>query len=1508
MIIKTIFRIGLVAVATFFFCLITIIWPALVLAPVFFATSAWPFLALVCVSAFCPFMAFAGFLWVRSFVLNEAEHVRRVGVNQALWSVSSLSSRGPLVDSVVFFRESPSGGDMPLAFVDGFWEETSILYSKFILWAEGGMHSESVVGWAALLSFSLWVWFVRRFVLPLLWALGAVVAVVVATFLSAPIEVSTQLWWFSVTSLFYLTPPGWGHLRVRLEWSRLWLVHFMVHLALALTAANADLRRHYSEKLAGRRRPLAVHLRRQIMASVKFISNMRLPAFVRNRFQSIEGRPELERGRQILKDLGWPVNVDVADEPPKGDPLEFLPQYKEWLVSNTDWATGVRQMKLEIREGLADLALISEPYIRTEEYKTEINELKSTARYFQDRTVRFDVDVYDEVWRVVKPIFRGSRLTKFGDIIYLWEKKYALGFWMTDESGRRKLSRRSFIARVGYPAFKELWARTFVRASEIMPVSHVSVKDEALSPAKFLADKVRSIIGSPLSHYIGSTVFSHWPNHNFQFEATPIKIGMPLNGYWMGNVFNAHAKFQIHREGDFSSFDSTLEGPVKELIRAIRKRGYEDHKDHKRICDLIDVMYDQIDHQFLGHTSTGQVFRKGSGLTTGHSSTSMDNSLATVIFYLAAWKSLTGLGAREFMHFNELSCYGDDHMLSSSVLSPKSWTSSNIQKTMSKWGVVNNLEDKKLDNMSFLGKHSSKVTPELAAELKRCGVTNVTRAIWHDKARLVGKLTSKVKNPEPTYRARRLYSYLQLTAHHPEVYDAIVRELNKEFPAIVKKDFKGLPSYADVVRAWYRPSPPPGPNIALEEDSSLENDGRMVVMGAPTLLDHVLQALSVVPDLLNPSFFNYGPTRALTSMLSEHLRWVPSLFIESNGLAAFAALDFQMKRTPYAWIDSDLVQPQSIHDSLTDLLVRHWLFMLYLRLKPSFKGLALGKWALKKAGDLAFITRGQILSDLPRDFMPFDEVFVVAVLDIVHIPGGPLDFLKHFEWPDLASWLDVAWNRLLTFVWTSVPANFQEVDAVLGRLKHGESLLIEAPTGVGKSTALPAHLVLQQPLPHRKLIMIEPRSLLAIGLSAYVESTFGIHCSAATTGSHFDPRASIWFMTPQSFLGHLGIINKDDLIFIDEAHLAEPLMVMLTEMLPKWGFRVIMATATPTKAMADSSTFRIDVPIAQIFKVDVQRQEIRSPDDYMAEAMAIVNSLGPNVVALVVLDTPGQVDQAVSQSRLPAQGLSSRHDPVIKPFKRYFATNVVDVGVTIPGLDVIVSPNWSYLGNGQRVTLTEDTFKQRKGRVGRTGNGVCMLLQCSTAVFGEPANPTPVDAWRDAMAAGISPALGWALDPDSMTTLFGLDKLTPDQVKDFSRVSHIFLSNFRQLKAIELAQDNRVSPAGSPAVLVPAGLAGTFSSSAPQDLQAAHQQAISLASRLLQAIQAGDNVYGLLKEKLAQVRSGPLYRVSNMLVGLANDPSGWRPELKGHQTESSDPDFDAEIARIHELLDSLKRA
>jgi hypothetical protein len=1262
-------------------------------------------------------------------------------------------------------------------------------------------------------------------------------------------------------------------LPIFVEWVKWRVTAVLVTVALAVDGLNSEVNRHYSAKIAGGRRTFAAVSQQFILRSVTFISDVSLPEFVRRRFSWQVNEEEVLASRAILKDLGWPVNVEPAEPAP--DSTGRI-RFTEWLIGGSDLRTGIRQSKTYVDESLALLRASAPSYQRTESYQTTANELDSTSRYFLTKEVVGMEPDLDDVWLVLKDIFAHSRLTPFNKIISLWEKKYALGFWMKDPDKPVKYNRRKFISSIGFSRFKQLWAKTFYWASQILPVAHISVKGEPLPEKKWSHGLVRSIIGSPISQYILSTIFAHGPNHQFAWETTPVKVGMPLNGYWLGSVFKRHARFQVHVEGDFTAFDSTLHGPVIDMIKAIRKRGYDFHKDREAICDLIDINYDQVSKQVLGMTSTGNYYRKGTGLTTGHSSTSMDNSVALVVFYLTAWKKLTGKSAREFLFYNELSCYGDDHVLSFPHIRPMSWNPKNIARVMKDWGVMNNVVSKPLEQITFLSKRCRRARPGDIAEMRELGLPNPGYIVWHDRDKLVGKMTAPLKNVNPTYKLKRLLSYLSLTAHHRDVYDqlhAIITE-SRTMQMHLKELKLQVPTYKQVVTQWYAQKPGPEIEDPDSDDEALK-EGKILVYGQLSALDAILGALSMVPDLLNPSVFNFGLGRSVQLWLGRHLAWVGDLMIRVNPTTTVAGMAWVLKSTPYSFLDPALFLPGPAARNLTTLLVRHWLFCLYCHLVPSPRTPAYLDFVLRKLASIQFLINGKVMADLPRGNVSLDRALIAAALDVVQLPDFLPD-LTILNLPDLGKLIDLLMNRVLSWVWSSVPANFNEINPALRALAPGEPLLIEAPTGTGKSTTMMVHLWNIVKGSSRRVVVVVPRSILAIGLADYVTKTFGVHCSAGTSGVTLDREAKIWYMTPQSLFANLHLMESDFVFVIDECHVDEPAVRLAIKLCVAARLKLVWTTATPSEANKKGAVLHIPIPIVSLWSVEhrIVSSLGTGPSGYINRVKDLAASAYGNRKVLYILDTPEQAEECARVARLPCQVLSSKHSPIVRTdVALYFATTVVDVGITLPGLDEVVSPDWEYDGQ-MRYALSPALRRQRAGRTGRTCNGLFTVVADGVV---RPSKPPVTDLnaamWRNLLASGFPVALAAKIDRDRMLSALGLN---PDMVKEedmngILRASSLFLQNLQPALMANYAA-NRANMTGERNVTLQHTGAGKISTSNPQGDQDLAEQAVDATAYVLRSA-LGLDVEKSQEEAYAKfdMVAGPLVNASRLGAALIKD-------------------------------------
>jgi hypothetical protein len=1222
-----------------------------------------------------------------------------------------------------------------------------------------------------------------------------------------------------------------------------WLTNMVVRVTVIALDATEVSRKYTSVALGPTkgRKDFSAAFRAGLMRLSVVIADIGLPHYIRG------SRPVTKQGLQdsltLLKELGWPVNVELAD-PDLSNPT--VAKYADWVFSGTNWAQGIRNMKVHTDVLLDRLRLHAIEYRRTESYGTIDNEIEATSRYFKSPRYDYpDLDIND-VWFMVKDSFKHSRLTPFNYIIGAWEMKYGLGAFFRRPGSRSKLSRRSFVKSIGgLRPFKALWRKTFEFSNLVTAVSAVSIKGEALPPAKWMQNKVRSIIGTPLVHYIMTTIWNYEPNHRFSWIETPTKIGMPLNGYWLADLYHRHSRCQHHYAGDMSAFDSTISGRVIEVIKAVRKKGFEHHKDYNRICDLIDVAYEQAQHQLLNTTSNGNIYYKGTGLTTGHSSTSADNSLALLTLYMLAWKQLTGLGAREFRQFNELSDYGDDHVLSMLATRPAAWTFSNIQKVMASWGVTNRLEATgNLSAIPFLSKWSRKVTPADVAFFKEHGIGVPKRIVYHDRDKLIGKLVAKVKNMDPRYRAKRLLSYLSLTPHHPDVYKGIATVLTRS--STLKRAMRDMkmtvPTYAKVMSDWYRPSELVVVDIHDEAEEDIERRGHVFSYGSVSLTDSIVSVVAQLPDVLNPVLFNFGFERMLQIQCKRFLQWPRTfLFLQNEALTDGESAPL-FRQTAYKCLEPTLFDNNAHEAPPSHYLLRHWLYCWYhAKLRPTM-GPMLDR-VTHTINQLQFIMTGIVYHKQSSFNFGSLDLAVIVLLNLV--PATPIFApIANIRLPRLDLMMELFASWVVTLIWTNVPPNYKEATHLLRQaLTKNMSLLVQAPTGTGKSTAFVHHVDLVTRGHIRQIFVIVPRAILTTQLPQYTASCYNMDSTGWSSLTTRNPNARVTYLTPQEFVVNKAkILGCGNLVLVDECHIMEPFMLLAQKILSLADESYILMSATPTQQNLADADVVVDLKTAKLWQTSVTTHRMDAPNGrmflslYEQRVVELIQS-GWHRSKWLVFHPSIEGGHALAEriqkrcSFVNSKEIDTSGDVII-------STNVSDAGVTIPYVDRVITSNLDYYavgfaGKPKLLRLNDQILQQRSGRTGRTNNGSVDIFIAQTSeglesvevIASDPG--TRLGAW---FQFGVSPDLVQSIEPGIIRSYFETmhGKL---EVSDNTLVQCVgaYLDNLKYVRDLRLQATLPDPTDGEDRIIFDYTAAGTFSESSFRPSAVIHEDAANLA-------------------------------------------------------------------------------
>lgn len=1192
--------------------------------------------------------------------------------------------------------------------------------------------------------------------------------------------------------------------------SRLLGIAIYIGMAPNLDSAMAPLEGPSSTPIRMR---LAKTLKVSSIRVGRFFDDLHIPEFVEAQWMS----PDVDSIRasyQRLKDIGWPVDqefidsiTDISDDP-------YLMQHASLFTraeAVTNFVIDLVRVKLEVPPEMSNWNITAfgfsefAGYLHSFGWNSVNAELDSTARYW---TGNFQVpfsskesrELLDDVWHVVKSQYAFSRLTSFEYVYDHWEKKFNLGFGFTSGSGRRKkmLKRRAAVNQVGgKKPFLELWARTFQYAASFIPVAPVFAKSETLKVKKMLAGQVRTIVGSAITHHIMTTVFNYFPNHNYKIWDTPMKVGMSSNGINYGRIWESLRKHEFIWAGDMTAFDSTIPEPILRLVAEVRKMGFRTHADYHKIATLIDIAYDQLLEHPLGVRSTGTIYEKKQGFTTGHSSTSPDNSLALVVVWMFAWRRVTGLRARQFVAHNTLHNFGDDHVLGWDAV--YGWSPEAALRAMAELGImmrdeapreirlpsdrpsfksmrkrfeltglgsrVNSplaFEDyvRALEQASrspdhrafaFLAKMPVEKTGKVRDDLEAAGVRlPYTYATLHVRDRLVGKIKGQMRaNTHPWVRRARLVAYMDLSAHHEDVYvnlkrsiEVIDNKYREMFARMGHPTLPGIPSYHDVLRRWYNVNSRIAPvetvdqliGKADEDQASRDIDELIVSFTTPPFLDGIVSWLATFPTIISPRVVGRVWVREILKVQPQVWLWPYALVSYAQGLpVGTAGVQTAMSKTPYSWLIDEGLASSIPTANPASVLARHWFY--------TFAEFVLGSSHRKRAPtwfDLPHLVDTRIASiqyllnarstAVVYDYgLPFRSLLFVWLANFISLPST-LDhiaillfgiyipsstFLIQSSFESFKKWL----NPLGTV--DLQPFFAATTNAIVRRT----GVIISAPTGIGKSTTLMGELAGTAPL---RIVVVLPRHLLVLSVTRWMRFLFpGLNIGAYTENGIRDANSDVLLYGTVQGLAASGIFQERgrSLFVLDEAHIDEPHYRVLRSWLRRRREPYVLMTATPANTWPETT---VVIPAAPRFNVVTREVTVRKWGDYVKYASRLVsNDTGLHAVFLIFVSTVEQAEVLAATLPYPSFLVKSGVSEVPEGFKVYISTNVADAGLTIPGVTVVVSSDVDIFVGVERTQLVNEvdgfpvddvrrhwtrlsdaTLKQRRGRTGRTVDGV----------------------------------------------------------------------------------------------------------------------------------------------------------------------------------------------------------
>lgn len=1084
-------------------------------------------------------------------------------------------------------------------------------------------------------------------------------------------------------------------------------------------------------------------LRTKVVKVVRAVEDLRLPEAIRTMYRP-PTKERIQETLDLLNDLGLPVNVKLVNEHVAAKRKQWQ-GYEHLIITGSTYMIPLRNFATYVGYELENFNSYKEPgFVHTASYTTPEAEVRSTARYFTQPKIDVELVEPEDVYSILKKRYQNSRLATVHEVLKSWVRKYAVGFGFMGPKPNKGLTRRQLESELGgYGGLVQAWEKLIQYVGDLVPIAHVFTKFESLKVSKAAAGMVRTIIGVPLSHYAASSLFSFAQNRRHDFDTGPVKCGMPLTGYWFGKLWDQHRTRDTHHAGDLTAFDSSLARGFYKVVSGVRKLGFKQHADYHKICDLIDLVYDQLMTMPLAMKNDGTVVSKVEGGATGFGNTSSDNSDSLIVAYLTAWKYITGRSSSEFWLYCTLSGQCDDHILSVTA-NPYGFTFEKCIEFFPKMGLSlrKEVDSDELMDMEFLAKKPLKYAEEEKRKLFKYGIVHPEILTYHNKDRLLGKIKAATLSKDSQARAKRLLSYLYLTAHHKDVYLSLVHSINKLRMGSKFQEKIKIPSYELILRKWYSPgklSDKLDDEVASELLSSDEQEiegetvADVVQVSPGSLVLDILLALSAFPEILSPRFQSINLARHVQRQLGRHIAWPLSLISQRNGcVGKRRLLSWYTSTTVYRFLSCPDLMPYVDTGFQGNNLVSHWVFLALRFILPSslfgenWYVLKLLSFIDRKVSTLNFAIDGKVCYEQKVIDLHLAELACVLVAGAI---GNSFTHPSHFvprrvNLPllsdNISYWADVGWRKIQ-------PSGRANYDTLLGILHEDvmqcKKLVVQAPTGVGKSTAMIRAIAKST---NRRVWVIEPRHVLVTGLVDYMNSID--ECTgygALTTGREMSTADVVVYATYQSFLLNQTLTTRD-IIVVDEAHLDEPLYKFAVAELLSRDNTVLLTTATPDPTWgAISGLQEVEVEALNVFQVREVELEAENLREYVNLVADIIGTLPKGVKALVFMPTLHGCSELSDKLQQDTTILSSKTPNYNKDAQIFVSTKVSDAGLTIPDVEYVITSTMDVdvsiaiesndLMNQQHLPynyeISASTLKQRKGRTGRTCDGTFIKVK-----------------------------------------------------------------------------------------------------------------------------------------------------------------------------------------------------
>ncbi len=340
---------------------------------------------------------------------------------------------------------------------------------------------------------------------------------------------------------------------------------------------------------------------------------------------------------------------------------------------------------------------------------------------------------------------------------------------------------------------------------------------------------------------------------------------------------------------------------------------------------------------------------------------------------------------------------------------------------------------------------------------------------------------------------------------------------------------------------------------------------------------------------------------------------------------------------------------------------------------------------------------------------------------------------------------------------------------LLAAIRDHQVVVVAGETGSGKTTQLPKLCLELGRGVRGSIAHTQPRRLAARTIAERIAEELDVPLGEAVGFAvRFNDRTSentlLRLMTDGLLLAEIGrdrLLRRYDTIIVDEAHErslnVDFLLGYLKQILPRRPDLKLIITSATIDPQRFADHFG-GAPVIEVsgrtFPVETRYRPVADDEDEADAIAAAIDTVPGDVLVFLsgereIRDTAEALSGRVDAEVLPlyARLAASEQQKVFHPRgsgrRVVLATNVAETSLTVPGIRSVVDPGMARISRYstrlkvQRLPIepvSQASADQRKGRCGRTSDGVCVRLY-SEADFDERPRFTDPEILRTNLAS-----------------------------------------------------------------------------------------------------------------------------------------------------------------------------